>query len=1094
MSDDATRTSPPPAIAIPDQPSTGSIPLATQGDGPSKSTPIWPSIPGYEILEQIGHGGMGVVFRAREIAFDRDVAIKLLSDHFPHDSPAARRFIDEARITGQLQHPAIPPVHHIGATPDRRPFLVMKLIKGDTLSELLAGDSADRGRFVAVFAQVCHAVAYAHARNVIHRDLKPANVMVGAFGEVQVMDWGLAKLLTSKDRPEETLEDERTEIRTLRDADSATQAGSVLGTPAFMSPEQAGGEIGKVDERSDVFGLGAMLCAILTGKPPYVAANSDDVRLMAIRGETADAIARLEKSGTDIELIAICKHCLTVDREARPKDANEIAIAVTEHLVAAEERARRAELDQVRSQEQRRRRRMQFTLAGSFIGLFLVAGVSVLLATLWKRAESDRHSAELARGEAELARGEAESARDAEQLAREQVARIAYGRTMQVAYQLWQDGDIGASRKLLQVTNPHRRGWEWRYVHRLCNPSLVTYKHSGGVTGAAFAPNGKQFVTSGGDKTVQIWDIVSGAIVQSFSGHENQVWSPNYSRDGLRLVAAGYDKTAKIWDVKTGNTIRTLKGHSEFLSSASFSPDGQKVVTGSYDQTAKIWDLRDGTTLHTLQHSEMVGEATFSPNGEFVLTACGDKTANIWDAKTGTLFFSLKGHTDAVRQARFNGDGTRIVTGSDDNSAIIWDVKKRTALTILKGHTSSITSVAWSPDETRIITASHDRSAKIWSVETGAELQTLKAHSSYVFGAVYSPDGSRIVTASWDRTARIWQGTPKSEPLLLDGGNDGSKTKLTLNTTSLSPDESLLAICDSSNIVRVVNAHDNSELAILKGHSSTVGELHWNLDGTRIVTSSLDKTVRIWNSRTGVHLSTIRTEALFFANASLSPDGSRLVTCSMGKEPAKVWDANSGKELLTLKGEAAALTRCAVFSSEGTRIVTGGGRKSNSEYDFKSDGEDFAVRVWDASTGVELTNISGHTDTISDVSFNADGSRIVTASHDHSARVWDLETGRELLVLKGHVSGLYSASFSPDGSRIVTGSNDNTAKIWNATTGDEVLSLRAPGRAISSARFSRDGIRVIGASHDGVRIWDARPVSREFLEPERPLPRPFNER
>src|SRR5262245_58433001 len=184
--------------------------------------------PGYELLEEVGSGGMGVVYRAREVALDRDVAVKILQDRFPVHSPSARRFLDEARITGQLQHPAIPPVHHIGTLPDGRPFLAMKLIKGNTLSDLLAKEHADCGQFVAVFAQVCQAVAYAHSRKVIHRDLKPANVMVGAFGEVQVMDWGLAKVLTSGgSQPVEVTEvdDEQTEIRTQRDAELGTQAG-----------------------------------------------------------------------------------------------------------------------------------------------------------------------------------------------------------------------------------------------------------------------------------------------------------------------------------------------------------------------------------------------------------------------------------------------------------------------------------------------------------------------------------------------------------------------------------------------------------------------------------------------------------------------------------------------------------------------------------------------------------------------------------------------------------------------------------------------------------------------------------------------------
>jgi tetratricopeptide (TPR) repeat protein len=335
----------------------------------------------YELLDEIARGAMGVVYRATDTALGREVAVKVLQDRFSPDSSAARRFLDEARITGQLQHPGIPPLHDVGARPDGRPFLAMKLIKGRTLDDLLRDrpdPAADRGRFVAAFEQVCQAVAFAHAHKVIHRDLKPHNVMVGAFGEVQVMDWGLAKVLTAGPavaRPaDETV---GTEIRSLRQGDgSQTQAGSVLGTPAFMPPEQAVGAVEQVDERSDVFGLGAILAVILTGGPPFVGETSEATRLLAARGKVADCFARLDGCGAEPELVALCKRCLAPDQADRPRDAGEVAKAVAGLRAAADERARQAELDRVRAEaearEQRKRRRVQMVLgAGVLVGMVL---------------------------------------------------------------------------------------------------------------------------------------------------------------------------------------------------------------------------------------------------------------------------------------------------------------------------------------------------------------------------------------------------------------------------------------------------------------------------------------------------------------------------------------------------------------------------------------------------------------------------------------------------------------------------------------------------------------------------------------------------
>jgi len=252
------------------------LPTAPEYAAPAGDRPAVPR--GFDLLDEVGRGGMGVVYRARDLALGREVAVKVLHERYAADGSPARRFLDEARITGQLQHPGIPAVHAVGALPDGRPFLAMKLIKGRTLDDRLKGradPAAGLGELLVVFEAVCQAVAYAHSRGVIHRDLKPQNVMVGAFGEVQVMDWGLAKVLAERDadggEPEAA---PVTEVESDRDADgSRTRAGSVLGTPAYMPPEQAIGAIDQVDQRSDVFGLGAILCAILTGQPPYLGAD-----------------------------------------------------------------------------------------------------------------------------------------------------------------------------------------------------------------------------------------------------------------------------------------------------------------------------------------------------------------------------------------------------------------------------------------------------------------------------------------------------------------------------------------------------------------------------------------------------------------------------------------------------------------------------------------------------------------------------------------------------------------------------------------------------------------------------------------------------
>lgn len=344
----------------------------------------------YQLLGEIARGGMGVVLKGRDPDLGRDIAFKVLRQELSGKPAAVQRFVEEAQVGGQLQHPGIVPVYDIGRFSDGRPYFAMKLVKGRTLADLLAertDPAVDRGRYLRHFLQVCQTLAYAHSKGVIHRDLKPSNVMVGAFDEVLVMDWGLAKVLPrggvadeekasrASEHPTEGL----TEIKTARfGSGSETEAGSVLGTPAFMPPEQAGGEIDKLDERADVFGLGAVLCVILTGKPPYVAASGDALRLMAVRGQLDECFARLDACGADAELLALCRRSLSVIRDSRPRDAGGLAAAVSGYLAGVEDRARRAELDRAAAAaeaiEQRKRRKVQLALAASLM-LLLCGGV-----------------------------------------------------------------------------------------------------------------------------------------------------------------------------------------------------------------------------------------------------------------------------------------------------------------------------------------------------------------------------------------------------------------------------------------------------------------------------------------------------------------------------------------------------------------------------------------------------------------------------------------------------------------------------------------------------------------------------------------------
>jgi serine/threonine-protein kinase len=363
----------------------------------------------YQILGEIGHGGIGAVLKARDPDLGRDLAIKILLPKHHNEPGVTGRFVEEAQISGQLQHPGIVPVHELGRFADARLYFTMKLVKGRTLAALLAdrdNPAHDLPRFLGIFQQICQTMAYAHARGVIHRDLKPSNVMVGSFGEVQVMDWGLAKVLTQGGTAGEQrlTEPAVSVIRTQRSSSEAhvSRFGDVMGTPAYMAPEQAGGDVEMVDERADVFGLGSILCEILTGRPAYTGPAADAILRKAWRGDTADALGRLDGCGADAELVALARHCLAAEPEERPRDAGVVARQMTAYLAGVQERLKVAELARAaelarteearataaaaegRARAERRARRMTVGLAASV----LIAGT--LGAAGWRWVELDR--------------------------------------------------------------------------------------------------------------------------------------------------------------------------------------------------------------------------------------------------------------------------------------------------------------------------------------------------------------------------------------------------------------------------------------------------------------------------------------------------------------------------------------------------------------------------------------------------------------------------------------------------------------------------------------------------------------------------------
>ncbi len=437
----------------------------TPGNSPL-SLPM--SLGRYELQNEIARGGMGGVFLAKDLKFSRTLAVKVLLPPRDHTAKVKERFLEETQLMGQLQHPGIPPVHDQGELPDGRPYFCMKLIKGQTLSKLLkerANATAEKPRFLDIFQQICQTVAYTHSRNIIHRDLKPSNIMVGAFGEVQVMDWGLAK---KKRPPPEAGTSTKSEtlpqstiysLRSKPDSGESTQAGQVLGTPAYMPPEQARGEVELLDERSDVFGLGAILCEILTSLPPFAGTSALENHRQSMKGDLSDAFSRLDGCGADNTLIELCRVCLAPNPEDRPADAAEVAEAVAAYQEGVQEKLRQAELQraqaEVKVSEERKRRRLWFWLTTAAAGLFLSVVVGLAVST-WKWQEAEENFAIAKENEKEAKKQEKEAKKQTKlAIKNELFARNrSYVLSMKEAYGNYNASRMGRVHDLLDAQIP----------------------------------------------------------------------------------------------------------------------------------------------------------------------------------------------------------------------------------------------------------------------------------------------------------------------------------------------------------------------------------------------------------------------------------------------------------------------------------------------------------------------------------------------------------------------------------------------------------------------------------------------------------------